>query len=105
MKNAKLIVSAILIIVICAVIGVPCFLKARQKAQRNACANNLYQIASAIESWVLESHKNLGDPVDISQISQYMKGPDLPECPSGGKYDIPPVGKRPTCSVHGDLLN
>jgi hypothetical protein len=76
----------------------------QKKSMSNVCLNNLRLIASAIESWVLESGKNIGDTVDIAAVSDYMKGATLPVCPSGGKYDIPPVGKRPTCSIHGDLL-
>jgi len=104
MKKAKVFVPAILIIVLLAVVAVPSFLKARKQSQRNACANNLTIIASGIESWVLAANKSLGDDVDISAISQYMRRATLPVCPAGGSYDIPPVGKRPTCTVHGDLL-
>ena len=60
-------------------------------------------LQTEIESWVLESRKTLGDAVDVPQIAEYMKE-GLPRCPAGGKYDIPPIGKRPTCSIHGDLL-
>ena len=104
MKKAKVFVPAILIIVLLAVVAVPSFLKARKQSQRNACSNNLTNIASMIESRVLASNKAIGDDIDPSDISQHMAGGALPICPAGGKYDIPPVGKRPTCSVHGDLL-
>ena len=104
MKKATVFVPALFIITLLVVVAAPSFRKARRNSQRNACLNNLRQLASGTESWVLASGKSLEDAVDVPKVCEYIKGATLPICPTEGMYDIPPVGLRPTCSVHGDLL-
>ena len=65
--------------------AVPNFVRARTKAQKNRCINNLRQIDSAIKTWVLEKGKSAEDTVDRSKetgILGYLK--NAVACPAGG---------------------
>ena len=83
-------------------IAVPNFVKAREVSQRNACINNLRQIAAAKHEWALENHKTNGDTPTKEDLLPYLDR--WPVCPSGGTYSINPIGTLPTCSVPGHKL-
>lgn len=73
-------------------------------SRRKTCRDNLGIIMCATESTALELRLHQGDQVPVDHIVLFMKDGKLPVCPSGAQYLVPPIGFRPTCPVHGDLL-
>jgi hypothetical protein len=100
-KKIKLLAASVVILVGA---GILWGLHARKEAQRNECNNNLRQIYAAMYATSLADKYPEGAVMPTAAFTKYMKKEALPECPSGGKYNIPPVGKVPTCSFHGDVL-
>jgi competence protein ComGC len=90
---------AIFIIPLMFAIAIPNFVKARDTAMKNLCANNLSQIAQAKNSWALLNKKLPTDVPTESDLAEYLKGGHLPKCPAGGEYKINAVGEPPTCSI------
>jgi len=83
-----------------AAIAIPSFVTARDRAQHNACLNNLRQLDGAKDQFYLEHQ---AAPYGLSDlVGTYIKVP--PVCPNGGTYELHPLGENPTCSHHGDLL-
>ena len=74
------------------------------KSNKNECLNNLRIIHSGMTSAAMEMNLPKGASIPIKLVARYQKGGVLPVCPSGGEYIIPPCGKNPKCSYHGDLL-
>ncbi len=95
------IMIVVAIIGLLAAVAIPNFVKARTKAQQNACINNLRQIDGAKEQWALESRKTQGAAVANSDIAPYLKGNTLPSEPAGFGYTPQPVGSNPTCTSTG----
>jgi prepilin-type N-terminal cleavage/methylation domain-containing protein len=99
------------ILIVVAIIGlilaiaVPNFLKYRQHAQTQLCIENLGQIESAKQQWGLENKMSNGDEPEVNELI----GPDRwlkrnPECPSGGTYQLNPIGEPATCTFEGHNL-
>ena len=92
------IMIVVLIIGLLAAIAVPNFAKARQKAQTNACIDNMRQIEAACEQLKMEG---ITSPAkgDIYGADKYIK--NEPTCPAvkGSKYEIPVTdgAARPVC--------
>ena len=83
--------------------------KLRTDAQVTGCKSNLTTIDSACEIWALQNRKPNGAEPTWEDILDYLdKG--MPECPSGGEYELGYVGKvdgvhkLPTCTVEGHTL-
>ncbi|MBU6410569.1 MAG: type II secretion system GspH family protein [Verrucomicrobia bacterium] len=99
------IMIVVAIIGLLAAIAIPNFIRARAKAQQNACINNLRQIDGAIDEWALENGQSTGDPVaSVATVSNYIKlnaSGDVPSCPAGGSYTVNAVGSTPqvSCSL------
>ena len=98
------IMIVVAIIGLLAAIAIPNFVKAHTKAQQNACINNLRQLDGAKAQWALENKKVDTDTVANSDISPYLKGSVMPECPAAGSYTVTTVAAAPTCSVAGHTL-
>lgn len=96
------IMIVVAIIGLLAAIAIPNFVRARTTAQKNACINNLRQVDGAKEQWALENKKVTGDTVGNSDITPYLKGSTMPNCPSSGSYTPNAVGTTPSCSKSGD---
>lgn len=96
-------IVGIAVIGMLAAIAIPNFVRARETAQRNICANNLRTIAAAKQQWALENKKETTDTPTQNQISVYFPNGPFPRCPAGGIYTINAVGEDPTCSApnHG----
>jgi prepilin-type N-terminal cleavage/methylation domain-containing protein len=94
-----MIVVAIIGIIIA--IAIPAFLRARENARGRACQENLQKIDGAKEQYALENRLSNGSPAplmsDLAGVTRYIKRE--PFCPSGGSYDILPIGEDPTCSI------
>ena len=94
------IMITVMIIGLLAAIGVPNFVKAKQKSRQSVCINNLRIIAAAKEQTVAEHGLEEGDTLTEADITPYIKGNQMPSCPSrGGAYSINAVGEDPTCSL------
>ena len=87
------------IIGLLAAIAIPNFIKARQKAQTNACIGNLKQIQGAIQVWAIDNNKAGTDtPTSANLMPDYVKGSVWLKCPaSGTTYTIPTVSTDPAC--------
>ena len=69
------------------------------------CKANLKMLSVAKVQVELEYNVPEGGKIMADQISRVLGGQfSSIECPNGGTYSLNPVGKNPTCSVHGDLL-
>lgn len=93
------IMIVVAIIGLLAAIAVPNFVRARSKAQQNACINNLKQMDGAKAQWAIENKKVDSDAVTTSDITPYLKGSVMPQCPSSGAYAVTTVSAIPTCTL------
>ncbi len=82
-------------------IAIPGFVRARTTSEKNSCLNNLRDIDGAKQQWALENNKVNGDSPGNTDLTPYMKGNLMPDCPSGGNYTLGNVGILPTCSIAG----
>ena len=98
------IMIVVAIIGLLAAIAIPNFVKARTKAQQNACINNLRQIDGAKAQWALENKKVDSDDVTTSDVAPYLKGSVMPDCPANGSYTVTKVSSNPSCSISGHTL-
>ena len=93
------IMIVVAIIGLIAAIAIPNFIRARQTAQGQACAQNLEQIDGAKQQWGFET--NAGDaatPVE-ADLTPYLSNNVFPVCPSGGAYTIDTLAAVPSCSL------
>ena len=93
------IMIVVAIIGLLAAIAIPNFVRARAKAQAEACIANLRQIEGAIQVWAVDNSKADTDvPTWADLVPNYIR--TQPACPSGGTYNVPgcTVAGRPTCS-------
>lgn len=83
----------------------PALAKAKARAQRIQCINNLRAIEAAKETWAMENNKKTGVP-GWSDIEPYLgKGHNgMLHCPTGGEYTIGPIGENPRCSIPEHVL-
>ncbi|MDB6129456.1 MAG: type secretion system protein [Verrucomicrobiales bacterium] len=96
------IMIVVAIIGLLAAIAIPNFVRARTKAQENACINNLRQIDGAIQQWALENKKGTNAAVTHTDLTGFLKTP--PTCPAGGTsfahdYTLSTVATTPLCAV------
>ncbi len=91
-------------------VAVPGFLKARQKAQLNACLEAQEKMEGAVDNWALDEGKTTGDQPTAEELIGYTKYlKEHPTCPEGGKLAIPKVGEKAKCPLgihhHDDAKN
>ncbi|HEX4640098.1 MAG TPA: prepilin-type N-terminal cleavage/methylation domain-containing protein [Chthoniobacterales bacterium] len=67
------IMIVVAIIALLAAIAVPGFLRARKRSQASRIINDLRLIDSAIDQYAIETNKKSGDPVNISDWTNYLK--------------------------------
>ena len=92
------IMIVVAIIGLLAAIAIPNFVRARQKAQAEACIANLRQIEGATQVWAVDT--GAADTVAPSWnnlVPNYIR--TQPSCPAGGNYVLATVNNRPTCSI------
>lgn len=96
------IMIVVMIIGLLAAIALPSFQRARRNAQRNACVENLRQINSAVQQYLIEEREDAfaGSSADLLV---YFQTGNFPECPSNGAYTIGDGANNPTCSLSGSL--
>lgn len=61
------------IIALLAAIAVPGFLRARKRSQASRIINDLRLIDSACDQYAIETNKKSGDPVSVSDWTNYLK--------------------------------
>ena len=67
------IMIVVAIIALLAAIAVPGFLRARKRSQASRIINDLRLIDSAVDQYAIETNKKSGDPVNISDWTNYLK--------------------------------
>ncbi|WFB36488.1 type II secretion system protein [Kiritimatiellota bacterium B12222] len=97
------IMIVVMIIGLLAAIALPGFTKARKTAQKNACIENLRQINSASQQYMIE-YKEANPPAfGTATFLEYFQTEELPECPAGGSYTQATAGdEMPTCNLSAD---
>ncbi|MFH0763739.1 MAG: prepilin-type N-terminal cleavage/methylation domain-containing protein [Candidatus Omnitrophota bacterium] len=98
------IMIVVAIIGLLAAIAIPNFVKARTRAQQEACIANLKQIEGAVQVWAIDNNKGSTDtPGTTDLVDEYIR--TWPTCPGGGAAYAPPaVSGRPTCNIAGHSL-
>jgi len=102
------IMIVVAIIGLLAAIAIPNFVRARQKAQTEACIANLRQIEGAIQVWAVDIGANdAAVPIWNDLVPNYVRTiPKCPAAPAGtdayGTPALPAVSGRPVCSVGGN---
>ena len=97
------IMIVVAIIGLLAAIAIPNFMKAREKAQKNACIANLKQMEGAKTLYALDNGASTGDSVTMADlVTDYIK--TTPACPAGGTYTLGAIGTTPECTVTGHEL-
>jgi prepilin-type N-terminal cleavage/methylation domain-containing protein len=93
------IMIVVAIIALLAAIAVPGFLRARKRSQASKIINDLRMIDSAMDQYAIETAKKSGDPIDVSDWTNYVKkdtvlyatGQDL----FGNPYGVQTVDQHP----------
>jgi prepilin-type N-terminal cleavage/methylation domain-containing protein len=67
------IMIVVAIIALLAAIAVPGFLRARKRSQASKIINDLRLIDSAVDQYAIETTKKTGDPVAVSDWTNYLK--------------------------------
>ena len=67
------IMIVVAIIALLAAIAVPGFLRARKRSQASRIINDLRLIDSAVDQYAIETNKKSGDPVKITDWTNYLK--------------------------------
>jgi prepilin-type N-terminal cleavage/methylation domain-containing protein len=67
------IMIVVAIIALLAAIAVPGFLRARKRSQASRIINDLRLIDSAIDQYAIETSKKSGDPVGVTDWTNYLK--------------------------------
>ena len=102
------IMIVVAIIGLLATIAIPNFVRARLKAQQNACINNLRQIDGAKQTWALENKASQTVTPTIANIQPYMgRGINgtAPTCPADSSssfatsYNINDLQTAPSCLI------
>jgi prepilin-type N-terminal cleavage/methylation domain-containing protein len=67
------IMIVVAIIALLAAIAVPGFLRSRKRSQASRIINDLRLIDSAVDQYAIETSKKTGDPVAVSDWTNYLK--------------------------------
>jgi len=67
------IMIVVAIIALLAAIAVPGFLRARKRSQASRIINDLRLIDSAVDQYAIENNKMSGDPVAVTDWTNYLK--------------------------------
>ena len=100
------IMLVVAIIGMLAALAIPAIIRARTRAARIACIDNLRQIESAKSQWAIERKAGMNalpTDADLFGLGLYLKR--KPECAAGGIYTLEVVSVPPTCNQPGHVLN
>jgi prepilin-type N-terminal cleavage/methylation domain-containing protein len=95
------IMIVVAVIALLAAIAVPSFLRARKRSQASRILNDLRMIDSAVDQYAIETGKQSGAPIAVSDWTNYVKkdtsiyatGADL----FGNTYGAQTVDSMPKC--------
>jgi prepilin-type N-terminal cleavage/methylation domain-containing protein len=95
------IMIVVAVIALLAAIAVPSFLRARKRSQASRILNDLRMIDSAVDQYAIETGKQSGAPIAVSDWTNYVKkdtsiystGQDL----FGNDYGVQTVDSLPKC--------
>jgi prepilin-type N-terminal cleavage/methylation domain-containing protein len=79
------IMIVVAIIGLLAAIGIPSFIKAREKSLLNTKTANTKQISGAIEQYALDNSKSTGDTIGWSDLAAYLKDDNMNNYNVGGE--------------------
>lgn len=94
------IMIVVAIIGLLAAIAIPNFVRARQRAQAEACVANLRQIEGAMQVFAVDTGAaDTAVPTWAQLVPDYIR--TQPACPGGGAYSVgtTAVSGRPTCTI------
>jgi len=90
---------AVLMIPLMATMFIPALAKAKERAHKIQCLNNLRRIDGAKQVWALQNKDATNAPT-MQDLSAFLKGNvSTLQCPAGGTYSINKIGEPPTCSI------
>jgi len=93
----------VLLIALLALIVIPGIGRMRDRAQRARCLDNLRQLNSASQQYIVENSVTVPPPLAL--LTPYFQTLQLPTCPASGEYrPAPSIGRPPTCS-HAEELD
>ncbi|SPE56474.1 conserved exported hypothetical protein [Verrucomicrobia bacterium] len=96
------IIAVVAVFVMTAVAAVlPRLIRAHSTTASNTCVNNLRQIDSAKQQWMLECNQSTNQTPSWDAICPYLRRAEIPRCPQGGRYILGRVGEPPRCSIGG----
>ena len=97
------IMIVVAIIGLLAAIAIPNFVKARERAQTEACIANLRQIEGASQVWAVDTGASDAATVTFTNlVPDYIR--TTPICKGGGAYNLTTVSARPTCNITNHVL-
>ncbi len=99
------IMIVVAIIGLISAIAIPNYINTSIRAKVRVCCENLSQIENAKEIWAIQTHKTNGQipsDDDLFGPNGYVKF--KPQCPSGGVYELQPIGTNATCTISGHTL-
>ena len=103
LKSAFTLVEIMIVVAIIgllAAIAIPNFIKAKNEAQRTACAANLKTIDGAKIHWALDTRRGNSDvPADTDLFGPALYVAAKPACPGNGSYSLNQVDTKAACSV------
>ena len=79
--------------------------KAREMASQTACFSNQQTIRAQIQMWATLKRKGDSSAPSWEDLEGYFEGEKLPQCTTGGEYDLATVGGYPSCSIHGSYID
>ena len=94
--------QTLLILMAVALVGCGKIAAKRKEAQITGCKANLRSIQSAIMQHSLSKADD--HEVTMDDIKNYLHEGTIPQCPSGGEYEVTTVGEEPYCTIEGHTL-
>jgi prepilin-type N-terminal cleavage/methylation domain-containing protein len=85
-----------------AAVAMPNVMKARENSRLNTIYSNLRQLDSAKERWALDNRKRTGDPAELEDLLEYIRGGTINDV-IRETYVPNAVGERPVASLPGGV--